>query len=139
LTGGTDHLVVDAEPAGLYRASDGSNAGGDQLAKRRQPYVSCLHGHRVSYEFAGCEISCNRLLEWACFSVGRCSGAVTGETSSGFVSSPRECHGTRKGAVVVDWTSRESRYLNIEAVGLEFLLPWKENRKHTPARWPKKG
>jgi hypothetical protein len=96
LTGGTDHLVVDAEPAGLYRASDGSNAGGDQLAKRGQPYVSSLHGHRVSYEFAGCEISCNRLLEWACFSVGRCSGAVTGE-SSGFVSSPRECYGTERG------------------------------------------
>jgi hypothetical protein len=52
LTGGTDHLVTDAEPVELSRASDESNAGGrgDELAKRRQPYVSCVHGHRVSYE-----------------------------------------------------------------------------------------
>ena len=40
LTGGTDHLVTDVTPAGLYGASDESNARGGQLAKRGQPYIS---------------------------------------------------------------------------------------------------
>lgn len=72
LTGGTGHFVTDAEPAELSRASDESNVGGGgpggKLAKRGQPYVSCVHGHRVSYEEFVCyETSCNRLLGWACF------------------------------------------------------------------------